>query len=216
MKLFIDSANLEEIEAAARTGLVDGVTTNPSLIAKSGKKFEDVLRRICELVNGSVSAEVTATDYDGMMKEAKPLTEIHKNITIKVPLTIDGLRTCQSLSQKGVAVNVTLCFSAVQALMAAKAGATYISPFIGRLDDIGQDGMKLIRDIKEIYSNYPFRTQILVASVRHPEHILQAARIGADVSTLPYAVFTKLFEHPLTKTGLAQFLKDWESVKKTS
>ncbi len=214
MKIFIDSADIKEIEAAAATGLIDGVTTNPSLVAKSGMKFEEILKRTCELVRGSVSAEVTAMDTEGMLEQAKPLIKIHENITIKLPLTTEGLKACKTLSSQGVKTNVTLCFQPIQALMAAKCGATFISPFVGRLDDLGLYGMGLIEDIKQIYNNYGFKTQILVASVRHPEHLTRAAKIGADVATIPYSVFTKLLNHPLTEKGLEQFLKDWEKAKK--
>lgn len=213
MKIFIDSANIEEIEKAAATGLVDGVTTNPSLVAKSGAKFEDLLKRICEVVDGPVSAEVTATDTDGMLKQGRELAQIHKNITVKVPLTWEGLRATKAFSQDGIQTNVTLCFSPTQALLAAKAGATFISPFVGRLDDIGQTGMDLIADIRMIYDNYGYSTEILVASVRHTEHFLTASKIGGDVATIPYKVFDSLLKHPLTDSGLAQFLKDWENAQ---
>jgi len=214
MKIFIDSAEITEIEAAAKTGLVDGVTTNPSLVAKSGVSFEELLQRICELVDGPISAEVTALDAKGMVEEGKKLAAIHPNIIVKAPLTTEGLIATNELTSGGIDVNVTLCFSAVQAVMAAKAGATYISPFVGRLDDIGQDGMGLIDEIKNAYDHYGYKTQILVASVRHVEHVLETIRIGADVATIPYNVFSKLLNHPLTDKGLAQFLKDWESAKK--
>ncbi len=214
MKLFIDSAEIKEIEAAAKTGLIDGVTTNPSLVAKSGVKFEDLLRRICELVDGPISAEVTAMDSVGMISEGKKLAAIHKNITVKVPLTFEGLKATRAFSSEGIKTNVTLCFTAVQAMMAAKAGATYISPFVGRLDDIGHAGMDLIRDIKTVYDNYGYKTQILVASVRHVEHMLKAALIGGHVATIPYKVFEQLLSHPLTDSGLARFMKDWENAKK--
>ena len=214
MKIFIDSAEITEIEAAAKTGLIDGVTTNPSLVAKSGVSFEELLQRICELVDGPISAEVTALDAKGMVEEGKKLAAIHPNIIVKAPLTTEGLIATNELTSGGIDVNVTLCFSAVQAVMAAKAGATYISPFVGRLDDIGQDGMGLIDEIKNAYDHYGYKTQILVASVRHVEHVLETIRIGADVATIPYNVFSKLLNHPLTDKGLAQFLKDWESAKK--
>jgi len=210
MKFFVDTAEINEIRELAETGLLDGVTTNPSLIAKSGRKILDVIAEICEVVPGPVSAEVAATEYKQMMKEAKVLRKIAKNVAIKVPLTPDGLRACHALSQDGVMVNVTLCFSPAQALLAAKAGATFISPFIGRLDDIGHDGMDLIADIVQIYANYPaIKTEVLAASIRHPVHLIQAAKLGADVATIPPAVIKQLYNHPLTDKGLAAFLKDW-------
>jgi transaldolase len=209
MKFFVDTADTAEIRSLAASGLLDGVTTNPSLVAKSGKKFLEVLAEICDLVPGPVSAEVAATEFDQIMAEARVLRKVAKNITIKVPLTPDGLRACRTLSDDGTMVNVTLCFSAAQALLAAKAGASFISPFVGRLDDIGQDGMKLIADIVQIYRNYPFKTEVLVASVRHPIHVIEAAKIGAHVATLPPAVLRSLFHHPLTDKGLAAFLADW-------
>ena len=212
MKFFIDSADVQEIEKLVKTGMVDGVTTNPSLIAKSGKKFIDVAQAIAQIVEGPISLEVVAVDADSMLREADKLAAIAPNICIKLPLTPDGLSVCKRLSNQGVAVNVTLCFSAVQALLAAKAGARFISPFVGRLDDIGQSGMALIEEIATLYRNYPdFLTEILVASVRHPEHVLQAALIGADVVTLPPDILWKLYNHPLTDKGLAAFLKDWEA-----
>lgn len=214
MKIFIDTAELNEIEEAASTGLVDGVTTNPSLVAKAGVSFEKLLIRICEIVQGPISAEVTATDTAGMIKEGHSLAKIHKNIVVKVPLTFEGLKATKALRSEGIAVNVTLCFNTVQALMAAKAGATYISPFVGRLDDIGQNGMELIEDIMKVYRAYGVSTQVLVASVRHVEHVLAAARLGAHVATIPHGVFQKLLHHPLTESGLARFLKDWETLKK--
>ncbi len=210
MKLFLDSADPKEIASAVATGLVDGVTTNPSLAAKTGMKLTDALRAICEMVPGSVSAEVTATDADAMIAEGKHLAKIASNITVKVPLTWDGLRACKALSGEGHTVNVTLCFSPNQALLAAKAGATFISPFIGRLDDIGADGMELIREIRLIYDNYNFATEILAASIRHPMHVREAALAGADVCTLPPALFKQLAHHPLTDKGLAAFLEDWK------
>jgi transaldolase len=211
MKFFVDTANIDDIRDLAATGLLDGVTTNPSLVAKTGRQFLDVLKDICAAVPGPVSAEVTATDHDTMVAEGRKLAKIADNITIKVPLTWDGLKACRALRADGTMVNVTLCFSATQALLAAKAGATFVSPFVGRLDDIGQDGMQLIRDIRTIYDNYPdLETQILVASIRHPVHVLEAARIGADVSTVPPDVLRKLAQHPLTDKGLATFLADWK------
>ena len=210
MKFFVDTADTAEIGALAASGLLDGVTTNPSLIAKSGRRILDVIAEICRLVPGPVSAEVAATEYDAMMKEAAVLREIAPNVAVKVPLTPDGLRTCKALSAQGTMVNVTLCFSANQALLAAKAGATFVSPFVGRLDDIGQDGMELIADIMTIFNNYPdLKTEVLVASVRHPVHVLTAAKLGAHVATLPPAVLRQLFHHPLTEKGLAAFLADW-------
>ena len=210
MKFFIDTADTAEIEDLAASGLVDGVTTNPSLAAKSGMDFKDLIATICKLVDGPVSAEVTATEFDEMMKEADVLRAIADNVCIKLPLTPDGLKTCKALTDDGTQVNVTLCFSAVQALLAAKAGATFISPFVGRLDDIAIDGMSLIADIVDIYANYDFKTEVLVASVRHPMHILEAARLGADVATMPPKTLRQLYQHPLTDKGLAAFLADWE------
>lgn len=210
MKFFVDTADTKDIAELAATGLLDGVTTNPSLIHKSGRKFLEVVKEICEIVDGPVSAEVVATDYDGMMREAAIVRALAPNVCVKLPLTIDGLKACKALTDDGALVNVTLCFSANQALLAAKAGATFISPFVGRHDDVGFDGMQLIEDIKLIYENYGYRTEILVASVRHPIHVLQAAKIGADVMTAPPAVIKALFNHPLTEKGLAAFLADWE------
>ena len=210
MKFFIDTADLDDIRDLAATGLVDGVTTNPTLIAKSGGKFLDVIKQICEVVEGPVSAEVTATDHKTMLAEGKKLAKIAENVCVKVPLTVDGLKTCKALSDAGTKVNVTLCFSAAQALLAAKAGATFISPFVGRLDDIGSDGMQLISDIVQIYNAYDnLTTEVLVASVRHPIHIIESAKMGAHVATLPPAVLRQLFNHPLTDKGLAAFLADW-------
>ena len=209
MKFFIDTAEIEEIRELAATGMVDGVTTNPSLILKSGRRIAEVTAEICEVVDGPVSAEVTATEAEAMIAEGRELAKIAGNIAVKVPLTWDGLRACKALSDEGHMVNVTLCFSASQALLAAKAGATFISPFIGRLDDIGLDGMELISDIRQIYDNYLFETQILAASIRTVNHVQEAARIGADVATLPPGVLRKLAEHPLTDKGLDAFLKDW-------
>jgi transaldolase len=209
MKFFADTADTAEIAALAATGLLDGVTTNPSLIAKSGRNFLDVIREICTLTTGPVSAEVVATKTADMLREAEVLKKLGGNICIKLPLTIDGLTACKALSDEGVMTNVTLCFSANQALLAAKAGASFISPFVGRLDDVGYDGMQLIEDIKMIYDNYAFETEILVASVRHPVHVLQAAKLGADVATMPPSVIRALANHPLTDKGLAAFLDDW-------
>ncbi|MDA0901946.1 MAG: fructose-6-phosphate aldolase [Proteobacteria bacterium] len=212
MKFFIDSADINEIKELAKYGLVDGVTTNPSLIAKSGRNFLEVIKEICSVVEGPVSAEVAATDYETMVKEGEVLSKIAKNVCIKLPLTMDGLKACRYFSNKGIQTNVTLCFSAAQAILAAKAGATFISPFVGRLDDIGQDGLDLIAEICNIYGNYPeFETQILVASIRNPIHITQSAKMGADVATIPGKVFNQLVSHPLTDKGLETFLKDWQS-----
>ena len=211
MKFFVDTADTKEIAELAATGLLDGVTTNPSLIAKSGRNFIEVVKEICSLVEGPVSAEVTATDFDGMLSEGRKLADIAPNVCVKLPLTMPGLKACKSLRQAGIGVNVTLCFSAAQALLAAKAGASFISPFVGRLDDIGQDGMQLIADIVEIYGQYPeLETEVLVASIRHPVHVVQAAKLGADVATLPPDVLRKLVQHPLTDKGLAAFLEDWK------
>jgi transaldolase len=212
MKFFIDTADVPTIRELAATGLVDGVTTNPSLVAKTGRKFIDVVGEICAIVPGPVSAEVAALDHETMLAEGRKLARIATNVVVKVPLTPDGLKTCKSLSDAGTPVNVTLCFSAAQAILAAKAGAAYISPFVGRLDDIGTDGMELIADICEIYSQYPeFATEVLVASVRHPIHVVQAAKLGADVATLPPNVLRQMFAHPLTDKGLAAFVADWKS-----
>ena len=209
MKFFVDTADTAEIAELAATGLLDGVTTNPSLIHKAGRDFLEVTREICALVHGPVSAEVVALDHDGMMREAEVLRKIADNVCIKVPLTLDGLKSCKKLTGDGTMVNVTLCFSANQALLAAKAGATFVSPFVGRHDDNGFDGMELIRDIRLIYDNYGFETQILVASVRHGIHVLESARIGADVMTAPPAVIKGLFKHVLTDKGIEGFLADW-------
>jgi transaldolase len=215
MKFFVDTADTAEIEDLVATGLLDGVTTNPSLIAKSGRDFMEVTKEICSLVDGPVSAEVVALDHATMMREAEVLRKLADNVCIKVPLTIDGLKTCKALTNDGAMVNVTLCFSANQALLAAKAGATFISPFVGRHDDNGFDGMELIRDIRLIYDNYLFDTEILVASVRHPIHVLESARIGADVATMPPAVFRGLFKHVLTDKGIEGFLADWAKTGQT-
>jgi transaldolase len=210
MKLFVDTGNVKEIQALATLGIIDGVTTNPSLMAKETGDYRKQMKEICEIVQGPVSAEVLATDYDNMVREGRDLATIDEHIVVKVPLTRDGIHACSTLSREGLRVNVTLCFSAAQALLAAKAGAAYISPFVGRLDDIASDGMTLIADIVEIYRNYPFSTEVLVASVRHPIHIIQAAKMGADVCTCPAKVIDACFKHPLTDIGLANFLKDWE------
>jgi transaldolase len=209
MKFFVDTADTAEIKSLAASGLLDGVTTNPSLVAKTGKKFADVIADICATIPGPVSAEVAATDYEGMMAEARVLRRIAKNVAVKVPLTPDGLRACRALTNDGAMVNVTLCFSPAQALLAAKAGATFVSPFIGRLDDIGEDGISLIAIILTIFRNYPFKTEVLVASVRHPIHVVEAAKLGAHIATVPPAVLRSLFNHPLTDKGLAAFLADW-------
>ncbi len=213
MEFFLDTANIQEIKDAALTGLINGVTTNPSLISKEGRAFSEVVKDICAIVNGPISAEVIATDYEGMLKEGRELAKIHSNVTIKVPLTVDGLRACQAFRKDNIKVNVTLCFSAAQALLAAKSGATYISPFIGRLDDVSEDGMKLIEDIRTIYDNYGFQTKILAASIRHPMHVVNSALAGADVATMPLSVLKMLFQHPLTDKGIAKFLEDWKKLK---
>jgi len=211
MKFFVDTADVDAIKDLASTGLVDGVTTNPSIIAKSGRNFIEVIAEICDLVDGPVSAEVAATDHETMLAEGRKLAKIAKNVAVKVPLTPDGLKTCKVLSDSGTRVNVTLCFSAGQAILAAKAGAAFVSPFVGRLDDLSRDGMGLIEEICTIYANYDeFDTEVLVASVRGPNHVVEAARIGADVVTLPPAVLRQLFNHPLTDSGLQAFLADWE------
>lgn len=216
MKFFIDTADLDEIRDLAATGLLDGVTTNPSLVAKTGKGFLELVSEICAVVAGPVSAEVAATDHDTMLAEGRKLAKIAPNVVVKVPLTPDGLRTCKALRDEGTMVNVTLCFSAAQALLAAKAGASFISPFVGRLDDIGQDGMVLISEICEIYAAYPaIETEVLVASIRGPGHIIQAARMGADVATMPPGVLRQLYQHPLTDKGLAAFVADWKKTGQT-
>lgn len=209
MKFFVDTGDLDEIAKLNDTGMLDGVTTNPSLIKKSGKEFIPLIKDICGIVRGPVSAEVAATDYDTMIKEGRKLADIASNIAVKVPLTPDGLRVCKELSDDDVMVNVTLCFSANQALLAAKAGATFISPFIGRLDDIGLDGMELIGDIAQIYDNYGYDTQILAASIRHCAHVYMSAKVGADVATIPPKIIWQLFQHPLTDKGLEAFVSDW-------
>ena len=214
MKLFIDTANIDEIKEANSLGIIDGVTTNPSLIAKEGRSFIEVVKEICSIIDGPISAEVISSKADAMVKEAGTLAKIHKNIVVKIPLTQEGLKATKALSKTGVKTNLTLCFSPTQALLAAKAGATYVSPFIGRLDDISQAGMDLIRDIKTIFTNYKFKTEIIVASVRNPLHVLDAARIGADIATVPYNVLMALVKHPLTDIGIERFLKDWQNVPK--
>lgn len=215
MKFFLDTADAAEIAELAQSGLVDGVTTNPSLVHKAGRDFLEVVGEICALVPGPVSAEVVATDFAGMMREAAVLRKIAPNVCIKLPLTMDGLKACRALASEGVLVNVTLCFSATQALLAAKAGASFVSPFVGRHDDVGFNGMALIEDIRLIYDNYEFATEILVASVRHPVHVLEAAKMGADVATMPPAVLRQLARHPLTDRGLEAFLADWAKTGQT-
>jgi transaldolase len=216
MQFFIDTADVGEIKKALAMGLCDGVTTNPSLVAKTGRRFSDVLKEITALVPGPVSAEVTAVDYEGMMKEGRHYAKVANNIVVKVPLITEGLRAVRDLTAEGIRTNVTLCFSPVQALLAAKAGATYVSPFVGRLDDVSEDGMALIAQILEIFRNYDFATKVLVASVRHPLHVLESARLGADVATIPFNVIEQLAKHPLTDIGLKKFLADWEKVPKES
>ncbi|HXL72990.1 MAG TPA: fructose-6-phosphate aldolase [bacterium] len=213
MKFFLDTANINEIKEGLALGLVDGVTTNPSLVAKEGVNFHQRIKEICAVVNGSVSAEVTALDFDGMMTEGHILAKLHPNVTVKVPLIPEGIKACKALSSEGIKVNVTLCFSPSQALLAAKAGATYISPFVGRLDDVSTDGIQLIKEIIQIYKNYDFKTQVLAASLRHPMHVVQSAMAGAHVGTMPFSVIKQLFNHPLTDIGLKKFLADWDKVK---
>lgn len=209
MKFFIDSANIDHIKEAASYGLLDGVTTNPSLVSKEGKNFRQLLDEIVKIVDGPISAEVVSTDYDGILKEAYELAKIHDNIVVKVPLIKEGIKAVKTLADEDIKTNVTLCFSPSQALLAAKAGASYISPFVGRLDDISHNGMELARQIIQIYRNYNFKTQVLVASIRHPLHLVEAAMMGADVATMPFDVIEKLFKHPLTDIGLEKFLSDW-------
>lgn len=213
MKFFLDTGSIDEIRQAAATGVLDGVTTNPSLVAKEGKDFKQLLVEICEIVDGPVSAEVTATETDAMIRQAMELREIHKNIVVKIPLLKEGITAVSKLAPQGVRTNVTLCFSAAQALLAAKAGASFISPFIGRLDDISHMGMDLIREIRSIYDNYGFKTEILTASVRHPIHVVEAALTGSDIATMPFKVFEALFRHPLTDIGNEKFLADWKKLK---
>ncbi len=214
MKFFIDTANIEEINEAAQLGILDGVTTNPSLVAKEGRDFLELLNEIVKIVDGPISAEVVSTDYDGILKEAHDLAKINDNIVIKVPLIKEGLKAVKTLSGEGIKTNVTLCFSPSQALLAAKAGASYISPFVGRLDDISNSGMDIVGQIVQIYDNYGYRTEVLVASIRHPMHLVEAAMMGADVATMPFAVINKLFNHPLTDIGLEKFLSDWKKLQK--
>ncbi|MDI6796252.1 MAG: fructose-6-phosphate aldolase [Desulfatibacillaceae bacterium] len=214
MQFFIDTANIDEIKEAYSMGVVDGVTTNPSLIAKEGRPFEEVIREICEVVDGPISAEVIAVKADEMIAEARQIAQIHENIVVKIPMTADGIKATATLSKEGIKTNVTLIFSPLQALVAAKAGATYASPFVGRLDDIAHDGMQLIEQMVTIYNNYAFDTQVLVASIRNPIHVLDAALMGADVATIPFGVILKMMKHPLTDKGLAAFLADWEKSQK--
>ena len=212
MKFFLDTANLNEIREAAATGVLDGITTNPTLISKEGNSFEDQLLKICALVDGPISAETVSPEAAAMVDEGRHLAKLHRNIVVKCPMTREGLKATKALSAEGIRVNVTLVFSATQAILAAKAGAYFVSPFVGRLDDVGQDGMALIKDIVQIFNNYEFTTQVLVASVRHPVHVVQAALFGADICTLPAKIFDQMLKHPLTDRGVEQFLKDWEKV----
>ena len=214
MKFFLDTANVKEIQEAASLGLLDGVTTNPSLVAKEGRSFKEVLIEICNIVDGPISAEVVSLEADAMVKEGKELAKIHKNIVVKVPLIAEGLKATKRMAAEGIKVNVTLCFSPTQALLAAKAGAWCVSPFIGRLDDISSNGMELIRQILTIYRNYDFKTQVLVASVRHPQHVVEAALAGGHICTMPFSIFQQMLKHPLTDSGLKKFLADWEAQAK--
>jgi transaldolase len=214
MKFFIDTADVKEIRDAHELGVVDGVTTNPSLVAKTGRKFEEVIREITEIVDGPISAEVVALDHAGMVREAQEVAKIHPNIVVKIPMTPEGLKATKTLKEKGIKTNVTLVFTPMQALLAAKAGASYVSPFIGRLDDISQDGMGIVEHIRTIFDNYGFETEIIVASIRNPVHVLNAALIGADIATIPYSVIMQLAKHPLTDAGIKRFLEDWEKVPK--
>jgi transaldolase len=214
MKIFIDSADVGEIKDAAAMGVIDGVTTNPSLVATTGKSLERVIREICEIVDGPISAEVTATDADGIVREGKVLAAIHPNVVVKVPLIADGIRAVKALTGEGIRTNVTLCFSAPQGLLAAKAGASYISPFLGRIDDVGGDGLELVSQLVNIYNNYGYETEVLAASIRHPVHLVRCAEMGADVATLPYKVILQLLKHPLTDLGLAKFLEDAKKIPK--
>ncbi len=213
VKLFIDTANVAEISEAASWGILDGVTTNPSLVAREGRAYHDLVAEICRLVQGPVSAEVLATDAEGMEREGRELAGIAENVVVKLPITTDGVKVCARFSEEGIATNLTLCFSPAQALLVAKAGATYVSPFVGRIDDVGQDGMQLVREIVQIYDAYEFPTQVLVASVRHPQHVVEAALAGADVATVPFKVLQQLFHHPLTDIGLQRFISDFRSAK---
>lgn len=214
MKFFIDTANLNEIREAHRMGMVDGVTTNPSLVAKEGRDYEEIVREICELVDGPISAEVIAVDYEGMMEEARRWAKVHDNVVVKIPMTVDGLKAAKTLRGEGIRTNVTLIFSPLQALMAAKAGASYVSPFVGRIDDLSQDGLTLVEQIMDIYNNYDFDTEVIVASVRNPLHVLESAILGAHIATVPFGVLSKLAGHPLTDKGLQAFLDDWNNRKK--
>lgn len=213
MKLFIDTANVAEISEAASWGILDGVTTNPSLVANEGRSYHELVSEICRLVSGPVSAEVLATDADGMEKEGRELAGIAENVVVKLPITEDGIKVCARFSEEGIATNLTLCFSPAQALLVAKAGATYVSPFVGRIDDVGQDGMQLVREIVQIYDAYEFPTQVLVASVRHPQHVVEGALAGADVATVPFKVLQQLFRHPLTDIGVQRFISDFRAAK---
>lgn len=214
MKFFIDTANIQEIKEASRLGLIDGVTTNPTLVAKEGRSFEELIREICGIVDGPVSVEGVSTEAEGMIQEARELAKIHKNIVVKIPLTTEGLKATKILSSEGIKVNMTLVFSPVQALMAAKAGAAYVSPFVGRLDDVSHVGMDLVDQILTIYGNYDFETEVIVASIRNPLHVLDAALMGADIATIPFKVIEQLAKHPLTDVGIDRFLRDWEKVPK--
>ncbi|MDH4101359.1 MAG: fructose-6-phosphate aldolase [Nitrospirota bacterium] len=212
MKLFIDTANIKEIKEAASWGVIRGVTTNPSLVAKEGRDFREVVNEICSIVDGPISAEVVSLDAEGMLKEAREIVKWHKNIVIKLPLTEQGIKACSALTKEGIKTNVTLCFSANQALMAALAGATYVSPFIGRLDDVGQDGLALIAEIVQIFENYGFGTEIITASVRHPLHVTEAAKLGSHIATVPFKILQQMFKHPLTDVGIEKFLADWKGL----
>jgi len=214
MKFFIDTADVKEIKECWEMGLIDGVTTNPSLAAKVGRKYDDIIKDICAIVDGPISAETISLDYEGMMKEAYHFAKMHQNVVVKIPMTLTGMKAVKKCSEEGIKTNVTLVFSPMQALLVAKAGGTYVSPFVGRLDDISEEGMDLIRDIRQIYDNYSFDTQILVASIRNPIHVRDSALIGADVATIPYSVIKQLASHPLTDIGIEKFLKDWEKVPK--
>ncbi len=214
MKIFLDTANIEQIRNGMKLGLVDGVTTNPTLISKENAKFEERIVEICEAVKGPVSAEVIATDFDNMLSQARELASLNEHVVVKIPMTPDGIRAVKALSEEGIKTNVTLIFSSLQGLLAAKAGATYVSPFVGRLDDVGNDGMQLVAELSEIFGNYGFATEIIVASVRHPIHVLQAAMIGADIVTIPYEVLSRLFNHPLTDNGLKRFQNDWQEYER--
>ncbi len=213
MKIFLDTANIEEIREAADTGVLNGVTTNPSLVAKEARPFEDIIAEICDIVDGPVSAEVVSTHYEGMLAEARALAPIHENVVVKIPLIREGIKAVGTLSQEGIRTNVTLCFSPLQALLAAKAGASMISPFVGRLDDISHDGTELVEQIVAIYQNYGFATEVLVASARHPRHLVETALMGADIATMPFKLFNAMFNHPLTDKGLAAFLADWDKAR---